>query len=291
MAKTYQFDAVRTKVVEFLEKDWPPKLADLYRVQAEIKQLQAPVDNVPGLAGDIDDPDLIGPACQVPSNRLSDEEIDRAAAMAAALSIKYKIPSIYAAAIYRLYVQANFRTPFRLTNHTDADVIRAVMKNKLGELVSHLPDDMSPKSTLVAMSTAVSFWVEKKLKRRCSECQAADKKRAEVRASRKGQKKTKVDEGDTVLVKNPLPPFVNLHSCESDPLVLVQSEKTKYYLQYRPRDSNSEYCSKCWDVLKKEIDTWAAQLWDKVFTNREIGPNQIVNVSTSLHNHLSSSPA
>lgn len=281
MAQKYQFDAVRTKVVEFLEKDWPPKLEDLYRVQAEIKQLQVTVENVAGLGGVIDDPDLMGAPYQAPSNRLTDEEIDRAAAMALLLSTKYKIPSIQAAAIYRLYAQAKFRTPYRLTGHADADVIRAVMTNKLSELTDHLADIALPKSMLVGISTAVSFWVEKKLQRRCSDCHAAERKRAEAKASRKAQKRAQGDveaEEDMVPVRKPLPPFANLHSCESDPLVLVHSEKAKYYLRYRPRDSNSEYCSQCWDVLKKEIDAWAARLWDKVFTNGEIAPDAIVKV-------------
>lgn len=276
MANKYRFDEARADIIAFLEKDWPPTLEKLYIVQGEIKQLQAAVDNFADLdhEDDIDDPDLrAGPLQHVPANRLSDEDINRAATMAIAMSHKLDIPSICAAATYRLYVQAKFRTSYRDTDGIAQEAVRGPMTNELAKLASHLQDGFLNNSPLGHIATFVSFWVEKKLKRRCPKCAREDEKRPGVRKEAAAS------------IKEPLPPFVNLQVCETDPLVLLHSETLKYYRKYHP-DDDSKYCQECYAVLKKEIREWADRLWDKLFMGRKSDMLDIIGVSTTLSSSL-----
>lgn len=285
MASKYRFDEARAEIITFLERDWPPTLDKLYSVQVDIMQLQAAVDIFAHLdrLDDIDDPDLLGePFRQVPPNRLSDEDIDRAAAMAVTLAIKFKIPSILAAATYRLYVRAKFRTSYRRSGRMAQEFHRGAMTNDLDKLASYIPDDMLDSAPLKSIAGLVSYWVEKKFKRQCSDCERAESERAKGTATRtKTQRKAGVGAEEEIgSIKTPLPPFVNLHVCEPDPLVLLRSESIKYFRETRATDSNSVYCEKCWGVLKKEIDAWAHRLWDEVFTKLELNPSEIMKVRT-----------
>lgn len=306
IATKYQFNEARATIVTFLEKDWPPTRKGLYGAQFEIMQLQATVDNFANLdhEDDINDPDLrAGPFRQVPANRLSDEDIDRAAMMAITMSYKFDIPSICAAATYRLYVQAKFRTSYRRSGRMAQEAIRGPMTNELAKLASHMPDGTLENSPLEAIASLVSFWVEKKIKRRCPECEKEDDERPEdvegeteedgmeednhndeterERKEEQGGRERKGQNAPVASVKKPLPPFVNLRVCEADPLALLRSETLKYYRQYHPDDGN-RYCQECYAVLKRELEGWADRLWVNVFTKRELNPVDVLQVSAPV---------
>lgn len=232
-------------------------LSAFHRVQKEVEQLQAAHDIHSDLdeEDDIDDLDLRGePFEHVRSIRLSDDDINLAALGALTFSESRDFSSVFAAAIYRLYVQANFRTIRRFGSGPGN--LRHLTKNDLDKLAKRLVPYgvFIPPPCLEKIATIISFWIQKKFKHQCRECEEAERRRAFKQGGAEIEEMY-VDDGP---VKDPLPPFVDLRVCEPNPLVLLRLETLNYFRKYRPTDD--KYCSKCWDVLKREINAWADKL-------------------------------
>lgn len=277
MAEKYKFDGIQAKCIAVLEKDWPSTRSGLYRAQVEMKRLRAYSAKLPDLdnEGDIDDPDLKIEAFQQLQLRspFNDSDINWATFSALVHSDQFSIPSIFPAAIYTLYVQANFRT-IRRFSHGPGNV-RHMMTNDLVKLAQGLPEAVTMFFPLLKkLVYIVSFWIQKKFKRQCGECKQAEKARVRKQMTGDGGAKTGIDTGP---VREPLPPFIDLRVCEPDPLGNLRSETIKYFRKHRP--TGGKYCLRCWSVLKKEINTWADKLWVDVLREQNFTHNYIMDVS------------
>lgn len=273
MARKYKFDGLMAKCIIVLEKDWPTTLSGLYRAHAEMKQLQVNPRKASNLDNedDIDDPDLKRETPErIQPRKFDDVDIKSAAWAALVHATTFKIPSIFPAAFYTLYVQTNFRTVRRFLHGQGPKNVRHMMTNELDKLTKILPVDISPiVQVMKKFVYIVSFWIQKKFKRLCCDCARVEKKRA-------GDLDDEMDI-DVGPVKFPLPPFVDLRVCEPDPLGNLRLETIKYFRKYRPTDK--KYCQKCWMVMKQDINAWADKLWVEVLTKGDITHNYIMDVS------------
>lgn len=286
MARKYKFDSLLAKCVAVLEKDWPRTLSGLYRAHAEMKQLQANPNPLARKASELDNEDDINDRDlkretpeQIQPRKFDDEDITWASYIVAIHALDLKVFSLFPAAFYTLYVQANFRTVRRFLHGQGPQNVRHMMTHDLDKLTKFLPEGFSHVvPVLKKFVYIVSFWIQKKFKRQCGDCERAEKKRT-------GNAGHEMDI-DVGPVKFPLPPFVDLRVCEPDPLGNLRFETIKYFRRNRPTDK--KYCQKCWTVLKHEINAWADKLWIEVLAKFNMTHNFIMDVSIYLPSLISS---